>query len=374
LLVAGCSALVQRDIKRVLAYSTMSQIGYMFLALGVGAWTAAMFHFMTHAFFKALLFLAAGALIHALRNEQDLFRMGGLRRALPVVYWTFLSGAASLVALPWVTAGFHSKELILEGVWHSVRGGAWLWAAGVVGALITALYSTRMVWLAFFGARSGSVDHLPGRRIRWVLIVLALLSITGGFVEPQGGADGEGPLARFLAPVLAGSEGVVMEAGGGWLISWLPVMASVAGIAGVWTVYSRYPRWGELVMRSRIVRGIHQYWLEGWGFDWVYDRMIRRPFVWLAEIDPRDMVDALYVAIGGWVAWLNRMGCRTQTGSLRQYAVGIAVGLAVILALGLILGRSSGPWPAQPGDARPADGEGVAGEGTVIEQPTDSSA
>ena len=137
LLLAGCSALTQHDIKRVLAYSTISQIGYMFLALGVGAWSAAIFHFMTHAFFKALLFLGAGVVIAELDDEHDLFKMGGLRRELPVVFWTFLIGSASLAALPVVTAGFYSKDLILFEAWSSVLGGPWLWLAGLVGALLT---------------------------------------------------------------------------------------------------------------------------------------------------------------------------------------------------------------------------------------------
>ncbi len=138
LLLAGCSALVQTDIKRVLAYSTISQIGYMFLGLGVGAWSAAVFHLMTHAFFKALLFLGAGAVIISLHHEQDIFKMGGLRRRLPVVFWTFLAGSASLAALPLVTAGFYSKDLILWAAWSSAAGGPWLWAAGAIGALLTA--------------------------------------------------------------------------------------------------------------------------------------------------------------------------------------------------------------------------------------------
>ena len=120
LLLAGCSALTQRDIKRVLAYSTISQIGYMFLALGVGAWSAAIFHFMTHAFFKALLFLGAGVVIAELDDEHDMFKMGGLRRELPVAFWTFLIGRRSLAALPLVTAGFYSKDLILLEAWSSV--------------------------------------------------------------------------------------------------------------------------------------------------------------------------------------------------------------------------------------------------------------
>ncbi|HEX7260615.1 MAG TPA: NADH-quinone oxidoreductase subunit L, partial [Luteolibacter sp.] len=136
MLMAGCSALVQRDLKRVLAYSTISQLGYMFLALGVGAWTAAMFHFMTHAFFKALLFLAAGAVIHSLDHEHDMFKMGGLRKRLPAVFWPFVIGSGSLAALPLVTSGFFSKELILGSVWAA--GHPFLWAAGITGAFITA--------------------------------------------------------------------------------------------------------------------------------------------------------------------------------------------------------------------------------------------
>src|SRR5690606_25621055 len=119
LLLAALAALGQTDIKRVLAYSTMSQIGYMFLALGVGAWSAGVFHFMTHAFFKALLFLAAGALILALHHEQDIFQMGGLRRRLPLVFWSFVIGGAALAAVPIVTSGFYSKEQILAGAWSA---------------------------------------------------------------------------------------------------------------------------------------------------------------------------------------------------------------------------------------------------------------
>ncbi|MFN2185563.1 MAG: NADH-quinone oxidoreductase subunit L, partial [Anaerolineae bacterium] len=146
LLLAGFSALVQRDIKRVLAYSTISQIGYMFLALGVGAWSAAIFHFMTHAFFKALLFLGAGTIIISLHHEHDMFKMGGLRREMPTTFWTFLIGSASLAAIPLVTAGFYSKDQILWASWASETGSAWLWTAGLIGALLTSLYAFRMVF------------------------------------------------------------------------------------------------------------------------------------------------------------------------------------------------------------------------------------
>src|SRR5574338_1186743 len=150
LLIAGFSALTQTDIKRVLAYSTISQIGYMFLALGVGAWTAAIFHFMTHAFFKALLFLAAGGVISALHHEHDIFRMGGLRRELPVAFWTFLIGGCALAGLPLITAGFYSKDLILWSAANSTAGSVGLWAVGIAGVVLTSLYTFRLIFVVFF--------------------------------------------------------------------------------------------------------------------------------------------------------------------------------------------------------------------------------
>ena len=151
LLIAGCSALAQHDLKRILAYSTISQIGYMFVALGVGAWSAAIFHFMIHAFFKALLFLGAGVIILVLNEEHDISRMGGLRKKMPVVFMTFLIGSASLSALPLVTAGFYSKELILWDSLSAESGSTLLWIAGISGAFLTALYSFRMIFIAFYG-------------------------------------------------------------------------------------------------------------------------------------------------------------------------------------------------------------------------------
>ncbi|HMA54071.1 MAG TPA: NADH-quinone oxidoreductase subunit L, partial [Acidobacteriota bacterium] len=162
LLIAGASALVQVDIKRILAYSTMSQIGYMFLALGAGAWSAAVFHFVTHAFFKALLFLGAGVIILGLKEEHDIFKMGGMRKELPLVFWTFLAGAASLAALPLVTAGFYSKEWILSAVRSGGGGaGAWLYAAGLAGAFLTVLYTFRVVFAVFFGPEKTPISRRP---------------------------------------------------------------------------------------------------------------------------------------------------------------------------------------------------------------------
>ncbi len=168
LLYAGLSALAQNDIKRVLAYSTISQIGYMFLALGVAAWSAAIFHFLAHAFFKALLFLSAGLVIKAMDEEHDIRKMGGLRRDIPVVFWLFLVGAAALSALPLVTAGFYSKDLIIDLALSSQQGSVWLWLAGVVGrpADLPLRVPAGVPGVLRGAARRGRLGHpVPARRL-----------------------------------------------------------------------------------------------------------------------------------------------------------------------------------------------------------------
>ena len=150
LIVAAFTAMTQNDIKRILAYSTTSQIGYMFLALGVGAWASSVFHLMTHAFFKALLFLGAGAVIFSLHHEHNILKMGGLRTRLPVAFWSFMIGSAALAALP-LTSGFYSKDAILLSAYHSSWNGPLLWGVGLLGALLTSIYSFRLVFLVFFG-------------------------------------------------------------------------------------------------------------------------------------------------------------------------------------------------------------------------------
>ena len=176
LLLAAFTALVQQDIKRILAYSTISQIGYMFLALGVTAFSSAIFHLMTHAFFKALLFLAAGAVIHCLHHEHNIFKMGGLRKKLPVVFWSFLIGSAALAALPF-TSGFYSKDPILLFAWQQDEIGPWLWAGGLLGALLTAIYSFRLVFIVFFGETKTEPDKQPGWKMAGPLAVLIVFSM-----------------------------------------------------------------------------------------------------------------------------------------------------------------------------------------------------
>jgi len=337
LLIAGCSALVQRDIKRVLAYSTISQIGYMFLALGLGAWSAAMFHFMTHAFFKALLFLGAGVVIFAQHHEHDMFKMGGLRNQLPVTFSTFLIGAASLSALPLATAGFYSKDLILWNAWSSPSGSIALWAAGIIGAFITSLYSFRMVFVTFFGKLKMEVNRRPGYNMKVPLIILAVLSIIGGFIElPR--TLGNMPLfSNFLRPVFGGIIELNPAAHGEGI---LQIGASLVSLAGIFTAVLFYllrPEYPETFRKTSVFAFVEKSWFAGWGFDALYDALFVKPYFWIARINKNDIIDTGYTGI----AYLNRAAhsalSRTQTGNLRWYAMGIAFGAVLFLGIVVII-------------------------------------
>jgi NADH-quinone oxidoreductase subunit L len=333
LLLAGFSALTQWDIKRVLAYSTISQIGYMFLALGVGAWSAAIFHFMTHAFFKALLFLGAGVVIQVLHEEHDMFRMGGLRKALPLTFWTFLIASASLAALPLVTAGFYSKDLILWEAWSAPAGSPWLWAAGLAGALLTAMYTFRMVFLTFFGPPKAQVHRKPGLGMQMPLVVLAVLSVVGGFVQLPG-PWGDVPLfSGFLQSALSVASAVSGEGSTELALQFIAAAASLLGICLAYVLFLRYPQSTANLVRTSWGAALHRYWLAGWGFDWLYDRCLVQPYVWLARADANDVIDPIYDGI----AWLTQLGyhdlSRTQTGQVRRYAMGIAIGAVIIIAI-----------------------------------------
>ena len=179
-LMAAFTALMQTDIKRILAYSTISQIGYMFLALGVGAWSAGIFHLMTHAFFKALLFLGSGAIIHCLHHEHNIFKMGGLRTRMPVTFWSFMIGSAALAALP-MTSGFFSKDEILLQAYQLPDLGPGLWMAGLLGALLTAIYSFRLVFVVFFGEANTEPDKDTEWRMAIPLSILCFLALIGGY-------------------------------------------------------------------------------------------------------------------------------------------------------------------------------------------------
>jgi len=326
LLLAGFSALAQHDLKRILAYSTISQIGYMFLALGVGAWSAAVFHFMIHAFFKALLFLAAGVVILVLDEEHDIFKMGGLRKKMPVVFWTFLIGSASLSALPLVTAGFYSKDQILWYSFSSQSGSVILWLAGIIGALLTALYSFRMIFITFFGEAKTEPSFLPGKLMTIPLIILAVLSVIGGFVELPTSIGNIHLFSNLVdntlpAIITKGEEHseLVFQA--------ISAIIALSGIYIAYLVYFKKPSLSEPFSHSRL----NKFFEKGWGFDKLYDTLVVRPIVWLSVVDKNDFFDLWNKGLSRLALLFNRLLSVTENGKIRWYLLSFAIGIAIIL-------------------------------------------
>jgi NADH-quinone oxidoreductase subunit L len=321
LVLAGFAALVQTDIKRILAYSTMSQIGYMFLALGVGAWEGAIFHLMTHAFFKALLFLASGAVIVACHHEQNIFKMGGLWKKLPLAYASFVVGGAALAALPILTAGFYSKDEIL---WEAFASGhSYLLYAGLVGAFMTSLYTFRLIFIAFHG-EAKTEAHAGHGISHWlplgVLIVLS--TFIGAWIHP--------PLAGVL-PQSAGHAG-------GEAKHSLEIASGAIAIAGILlaaVLFLGKRRVATAIANSGIGRVLSAWWFAAWGFDWIYDKLFVKPYLLISHLLRKDPVDRSIgliprMARGGHVAM-----SKTETGQLRWYTASIAVG--AVLVLGAVL-------------------------------------
>ena len=323
LLMAGFIALTQSDIKRILAFSTMSQIGYMFLALGVGAWSAGIFHLMTHAFFKALLFLASGTVILSLHHEQDIFKMGGLRQKLPVSFFSFLVGSLALTAFPY-TSGYFSKDEILIAA-HGLEGpGMIFFYGGVLGAFLTGIYTFRLFFIVFFG--DSNAAHLPekeygGWNMNGPLILLIILSLMGGFI------------AVPLDPVFGQSE----EHHVSGLLHTFMVATPLIGIAISFLIFYTKTIPVEKLMGSSFAQTLHKFWNSGWGFDWLYDRLIVFPFLWLARINRADVIDGFYALVVEISRAANGMIVKTQTGYLRWYALSVAAGLIVLITLGVLL-------------------------------------
>ncbi|MDD2877836.1 MAG: NADH-quinone oxidoreductase subunit L [Acidiphilium sp.] len=327
LLLAALAALVQSDIKRVLAYSTISQIGYMFLAVGVGAWSAAMFHFLTHAVFKALLFLSAGAIAMRLHHEQNIFKMGGLRNKIPLAFWSFLIGSASLAALPVVSAGSFSKEMILGSVWFDPTIGPLLWGAGLLGALITATYISRVVFLVFFGPVRTEVSGRYGVRIAVPLIVLAAGSMLVGWLETPGFLGGNRMVTVLLRPAV-GAVGIhpamdILADASGYI-------APLLGVAIAFTLYrSGYWQRAATAQPNALRRLMH----SGFGFDAVYDVILVRPFMALVRGLRNDPVDLVITGISVLAIRLHRALRRSQVGQVRRYAGWVMVGSIATVAI-----------------------------------------
>jgi NADH-quinone oxidoreductase subunit L len=333
-LFAASIGLVQTDIKRVLAYSTISQLGYMFVGVGVGAYAAGIFHLVTHAFFKALLFLGAGSVIHGLSGEQDLRKMGGLAPRMMTTTVTFLVGAFGLAGVP-PLAGFFSKDEILGAVFHGHH--YLLWALLVAGAFMTAFYTFRLVFLAFFGGprmpkevahhihESPAVMTLP-------LVVLAILTVVAGLAVGIPSSQGTA-FAHFLAPVLPLEE-AEHSAGVAFGLLVLSAVVAIAGVALAWVVYGRTPVRAASIGVAR--NPLHKLLIEKYYVDEIYDALFVKPIyhlsLWLARVFDPGLIDGIVngvaTVVAGWARGLRRV----QTGFVMNYALGILLGAVAVVA------------------------------------------
>jgi NADH-quinone oxidoreductase subunit L len=360
-ILAGTIGLVQTDIKRVLAYSTVSQLGYMFLAMGVGAFGAGIFHLYTHAFFKALLFLGSGAVIHALAGEQDLRRMGGLRRELPITYWTFLIGALAIAGFPFLS-GFFSKDEILFRTFES--GHHVLWIVAIVTSFLTAVYMFRLVFLTFHGERRTAQEHAHGAdhhhgahlhdappSMAIALIVLAIGSILAGYVGVPHALGGSNRIESFLEPsfeshaagmkadVASEHSRVALQPDQDSAPNELVFMAvstavAVAGIAVAAFLFLRRRDMADSIARS--FRGVYRVLLNKYYVDEIYDAVFVQPIkrvstsVLWRGVDA-GLIDGTVNGVGTIVRGSSGVLRHLQTGSVRAYAASLFFGVVVIV-------------------------------------------
>jgi NADH-quinone oxidoreductase subunit L len=395
---AATMGLAQTDIKRVLAYSTVSQLGYMVLACGVAAYTAGIFHLMTHAFFKALLFLGAGSVIHAVGGEQDMRRMGGLRKLIPVTFWVVTIATIAIAGIP-PFAGFFSKDEILGAVFHSPYGGKVIWAIGVLTAGLTSFYMFRLWFMTFFGElKLGSVDlgeeahsaHAPAQAAHgaasqshghaddeshghggvhespWVmlgpLVILAVLSFVGGWVGVPQFMGGHNAVEHFLSPVMQSAPAVAGEtvpdkdattshAGEAtpentseeWLLAGTSVAAALIGLFFAYLLYYKRPELPDRItakMHGIYTMVLHKYYIdEGYGAIFVKPLLALSTVVLWRGVD-QGVIDGLVNGAGSASQGVGGELRRMQSGNIRSYAAWVAIGAAVILGYMIWLGVS----------------------------------
>jgi NADH-quinone oxidoreductase subunit L len=332
---AATVALAQNDIKRVLAYSTVSQLGYMFLAVGIGAFSAAIFHLFTHAFFKACLFLGSGSVIHALDGEQDMRKMGGLKSSLPQTYWTYLIATLAIAGAPF-TAGFFSKDLIL---WQTFSHGSYgLWAIGIITAGLTAFYMFRQVFMVFHG-RLRADDHVKAHIhesppvMTVPLIILAVGSIFTGWLgapEYLWGSIWD----DWLRPVFGGAHGAEHGAVTTEILVTLLTLAVVA--IGIYLAYLNYGR-AEKAEPDRAFGNVRlsRLLLNAYSIDEIYDRMIVRPFTagseWLARVFDPAVIDGVVNGVARMTRGFSLIWRETQTGNIQHYLLGLLAGTLALL-------------------------------------------
>jgi NADH-quinone oxidoreductase subunit L len=330
MLMGASIALTQNDIKRIVAYSTVSQLGYMVMACGLGAYTAGMYHLLTHGAFKSLLFLAAGSVIIALHHEQDIRRMGGLKDKLPTTYWTMVIGSLALAGFPF-TSGFFSKDEILVGAWNAGSFGKILAILGLITAGVTAFYSFRLIFVVFWG--NSKVDphhaqhiHEPSSTMTIPLIILAILSIAAGYLGISG----------FLNPVFGETEehhGAVPM-----VIMGLATIIGLAGIGAAYFIYVQSPWLADRLANQW--RQVYQLSLNKWYVDEAYDRTVVEPTFRMADrmwarIDV-GMIDGAVNGVARAIAWWSWFMRLFQSGQTQHYALGMTLGAVLILTAYLL--------------------------------------
>ncbi|UCD84058.1 MAG: NADH-quinone oxidoreductase subunit L [Deltaproteobacteria bacterium] len=338
---AATIGLVQNDIKRMLAYSTISQIGYMFLAAGIGAFAAGIFHLMTHAFFKALLFLGAGSVMHAMQGELDMRKMGGLRHYLPKTYWCFLTATLAISGVP-LFSGFFSKDEILWGAFSNHHGHWALWLVGLITAGLTAFYMFRCLFMTFHGEFRGEEhirEHLhdPSRSMTVPLIILAILSVIGGYIGIPQILGGVNRIHSFLQPVFGGHTG-----GETHPIEWVEylvmgfsIVAAFVGIAVAYYMYIRNVASSEKL--AGVFWGIpYKVLLNKYYVDEIYNALIVQPIkhgsnYLLWKVMDVGVIDGIVNGVARLVEVFSRAFRRLQTGDVQSYAFSIILGAALIV-------------------------------------------
>jgi NADH-quinone oxidoreductase subunit L len=333
---AATIGLVQSDIKKVLAYSTVSQLGYMFLACGVGAFGAGIFHLMTHAFFKALLFLSAGSVIHAMGGEQDMWHMGGLRPKIAVTYWCMLFGTIAIAGF-FPFAAFFSKDLILFSAYNYENNGKVFYAIGLLAAVLTSFYMFRLIWLTFYGEKRYDEHHVhvheSPKNMTIPLVILAFLSLTGGWFALPALFGGKNYFAEFLFPIFGMGE----VAGGEstqsleHLLSVVAVVAATVGLLVAWRMYAKGAERPKL-------EGAYKVLYNKYYVDELYRAAVVRPLLWLSrnvlwKVVDEGVIDGAVNGIASVSSAISDTVRHTQSGNTRSYAVWVLVGALVIFAI-----------------------------------------
>lgn len=342
-LFAATIALVQKDIKRIIAYSTISQLGYMFLACGVGAYTAGVFHLYTHAFFKALLFLCAGSVMHAMSGELNIQKMGGLKKYMPVTYWTMLFASLSISGVPGF-AGFFSKDEIL---WLAYAGtnpvGKLVWAIGTIVAFLTALYSFRLIFLTFHGDFRGTEEqkhhlHESPKTMTIPLILLCVGAVGAGWVGIPHLLGGGAHFTEFMKPLFGHPEAQGTHAEEGMLM----MISVIAGFSGIGLAALFYLRRTDIPLKlGQQFSSVYRVLFNKYYVDELYSFIIVRPAIWtgrniLAGITDGKIIESVVNGVPNAIGGFSRALRKIQTGVLHHYATVMALGLLIILAVMLL--------------------------------------